>query len=257
MRASAIALTLLMATLLFFTLANTFASAQQASLQVLSYSSYIDSVDYYHVLGEVQNTGSVPLTQVTVSATLCDPSGHPTGTIEDYIMINLLAPQQKSPFDLFENATGTVCGVSPANSTLSNVAPYHNFQLPNPSSSRDAQGLYHLSGQVKNTGTSTAQGVDVVATFYDEKGVVVQVGSSLAAPSNLPPNGVGLFGITSDDPTLSARIATYSVQAQSATPTLPVPEYPASVPIVAISLILVLALIRRRPSLSTSRTISQ
>jgi hypothetical protein len=246
MRGNAIALSLLMPFLLVLTLGS--AMAQPAPVQVLSYSSYIDSVDYYHVVGEVQNVGSTSLSQVTVAATLCDQFGHSTATIEDYIMIDLLVPQQKSPFDLVENVTGTVCGVSPVNSTVTDKLPYVDFHLSKQSAAPDSEGVFHVVGQVENSGASEAKAVEVVATFYDAKGVVVQTGSSITSPSNLSPGGSGYFDVSSDDPTLSARIANFSLQAQSASPVLPVPEYPAITPILVTSVMVVLVLNRRRRS---------
>jgi hypothetical protein len=246
MRADAIALSLLVPSVLVLMLGS--AIAQPALVQVLTYSSYTDSVGYYHVVGEVQNVGSASLSQVTVAATLCDQSGHSTATIEDYIMIDLLVPQQKSPFDLLENVTGTVCGVSSVNSTITDRLPYRDLQVSNQSAAPDAVGVYHVAGQLENTGSSEAKAVQVVGTFYDANGVVVQAGLAISTPSNLSPGGSGYFDVSSDDPTMSARIANFSLQVQSASPVLPVPEYPAITPILTICTILVLVVARRRRS---------
>lgn len=231
--------------LLLLTLAS--ASAQQAQAVILSYSSYTDTLGYQHVVGEIQNVGSNTLSQVTVNASLCDP----TSTIQDYTMIDFLVPQQKSPFDLFENVTGNICGISVTGANVSDRLPYRDFELTSQSASLTE--TYHVVGQVNNTGTSVAYAVEVVATYYDASGVVVQVGSSLTTPTDLLPGQSGYFDVFSDDPAMSARIATFSLQVQSASPVLPVPEYSLSAPVLVFSLAVVLTFARRKPPKDSSK----
>jgi hypothetical protein len=237
---------LLIASLILTAQALTAASAQSEQLAVLSFSSYTDSVGYYHVVGEVQNRGSNVLSQVRIAATLCDSLGQTAGTIEDYTMISLLEPQEKSPFDLFENVTGSVCKVSVLNCTTSNEIPYSDFQILSESSSLDSEGTYHITGEVKNSGNATALSVEAVGTFYDAKGIVVQVGSSLVSPSDLQPGQTGSFDVMSDDPAMTAQIANFALQIQCALPILPIPELADLVQTSIVALAVALVLARRR-----------
>lgn len=58
-------------------------------------------------------------------------------------MMNYLHPQQRSPFDLFENATGNVCQVDVIDSIVSNTLPYRDFQVIVQTPARDLDGNYH------------------------------------------------------------------------------------------------------------------
>jgi hypothetical protein len=227
-------------TLLLLTLAGT--SAQPAQAVILSYSTYTDTLSYQHVVGEVQNVGSNTLSQVTVNASLCNP----TSTIEDYTMIDFLLPQEKSPFDILENVTGNVCGVMVTGAAFSDKVPYRNFQVTSQAASSDSAGIYHVTGEVNNTGTSVAHAVEVIATYYNASGGVVQVGSSLTNPVDLSPGQSGYFDVSSDDPAMSARITTFALQVQSASPVFPIPEYPVTTPVLAVSLAMALAIVRRK-----------
>jgi hypothetical protein len=230
------------ATVIFLLLTFATAYAQTGNAVVLSYSAYTDTLGYLHVVGEVQNTGPNTLGQVTVNASLCNPSS----MIEDYAMINLLLPQQKSPFDIFANATGNVCGVSVSGANISNTQPYRDIQVIRQSSFVDRAGIYHVTGQVNNTGKSFAQAIEIVVTYYNSTGGVVQVGSTLTSPANLPPAQGAIFDVFSDDPAMSANITTFTLQVQSASPVFPIPEYPLPQAALAVALIAVLVFARRK-----------
>jgi hypothetical protein len=230
------------ATLVFLLLTFVTASAQAAQAVVVSYSSYTGPFGFLHVVGEVQNIGQNTLGQVTVKASLCNPNS----MVEDYTMINLLLPQQKSPFHLFANATGNVCGVDVSGANISYTQPYRSVQIIKYSKFVDQSGIYHVTGQVNNTGTSFAHAIEVVATFYNSTGGVVQVGSTLTSPADLSPAQGAIFGLFTDDPTLSANITTYTLQVQSASPVFPIPEYPLPAAALAVALVGVVVLGRRK-----------
>jgi hypothetical protein len=231
------------ATLILLLLTVATASGQAAEAVVVSYSAYTDTFGFLHVVGEVQNIGHDTLGQVTVRASLCNP----TSTIEDYTMINLLLPQQKSPFHLFANATGNVCGVAVSGANISLTQPYGGVQIIKQSSFADLAGIHHVTGQVNNTGTSFAHAIEVVAAFYNSTGGVVQVASTLTSPADLPPGQGAIFGLFTDDPDMSANITTYTLQVQSASPVFPIPEYPLPAAALAVALVAVLMLARRKP----------
>ena len=69
-------------------------------------SSYIDQTSqYFHVVGEVKNTGDVWLRYVTVSATFKDQNGVALDTVSFLTLLNRPAPGVSSGFDVFEMDT--------------------------------------------------------------------------------------------------------------------------------------------------------
>ena len=70
------------------------------SLEILSHSSYIDSVGYLHVVGEVDNNSSKTAKFVEIIGTFYDGNGHVVGTQNAFTDPSDLAPGEKAPFDL-------------------------------------------------------------------------------------------------------------------------------------------------------------
>ena len=65
-------------------------------------SSYIDSIGYYHVVGEVLNTGDAWLQYARVTGVFKDAAGQVVDVDFTYTMLSYLEPKSKSPFDLIE-----------------------------------------------------------------------------------------------------------------------------------------------------------
>ena len=70
------------------------------SLKILSQTHYIDSVDSYHVVGEVENNSSKTASYVEIIGTFYDANGTVVGTSFTFTEPLDLAPGAKAPFDL-------------------------------------------------------------------------------------------------------------------------------------------------------------
>jgi len=70
------------------------------SLKILSQTHYIDSVDAYHVVGEVENNSSKTASYVEIIGTFYDANGTVVGTSFTFTEPHDLASGAKAPFDL-------------------------------------------------------------------------------------------------------------------------------------------------------------
>jgi hypothetical protein len=68
--------------------------------RILSYSSYVDSIDSLHIVGEVINESYQPMRFVKVTATFYDAFNSVVGISFDYTSPSTLQPGQRAPFDI-------------------------------------------------------------------------------------------------------------------------------------------------------------
>jgi hypothetical protein len=73
---------------------------QSGDLTILSSNQYIDSIDFLHVVGEVQNNSPSALEFVQVIGTFYDSSGQVVGTSFTYTTPSTLNPSARAPFHI-------------------------------------------------------------------------------------------------------------------------------------------------------------
>jgi hypothetical protein len=170
-------------------------------VSILSHNSYAIS-DTLWVAGEVQNVGTTNLQYVKGTAVYYDVVGKIIGVDIIYTRLHLLAPGEKSPFITFAGISypefinaSLIANYDLAIRAYSNTTeePYRNFQINSTDWFDD--GDYHVSGELKNTGTVSVDSVDVVATFYSADGTVVDAWDDMADPSTLNPNETASFDV--------------------------------------------------------------
>src|SRR5208337_4955127 len=81
------------------------------SVTVVSSSSFTDSNGDYHIVGEVQNTGS-SWAYVLITATLSDAHSNVVDTLTDSAFLATLSPNGKEPFDIIETTSTIVPQIS-------------------------------------------------------------------------------------------------------------------------------------------------
>lgn len=198
-------------------------------------SAYIDSVGFYHVVGEVRNTGNVWLHLIKITATLRGTDGRILDTPFSYALLDQLPPNELAGFNLAEN--------SPTNSAA--VASYSlalEFQetqprplkllVTNTTALRNSFGQFEITGEVQNLGDSISQYSKVVGTFYGANGRVVDVQFTYTDPTNIPPNAYEGFKLIVPSAEISNLITAWSVTADSAQYTS-VTEFPWPLVLVA------------------------
>jgi hypothetical protein len=159
---------------------------QSILFSVLSQTAYMDSLGFFHVVGEVANTSNQTVRFVRITASIYDPSHVIIGTGSAYSDIDTLGPGERSAFNLLS-------------SDLSHAVQLGTYQLS--TSSQPAFGeqkpaflrltvgrayysgsAYHVIGEVTNEGNSAANFVKVSGAFYDYNHQVI--GEGFAYPPN-------------------------------------------------------------------------
>ena len=174
-----ISMFLLMFLLIIFSSSNlVFPVKADAQVELLTSSSYIDSLGWLHVVGEAQNVGNQAVEYVRISATFYDSSNTVVGTAFTYSDLNVILPNRKSPFDILlyeESQSSKVDHYELSVSFSTTVSKQQSLQILSYSSYIDSLGWFHIVGEVENTATGGATYVKVIATCY-ESGTVINNG---------------------------------------------------------------------------------
>ena len=167
---------------------------------ITSHTSYVDSIGYFNIVGEVHNIGDQAANYVEISATLYNSGNEVIITISNYAALAVLLPESKSPFRIEY--------VDIAQSALVDHYSLNVEFMPTDSIPKQLEIATHdssivigsmvIEGEVENTGDSTATYVTVFATCYDEAGNVVQVGGVYANPVDIGVNQKGPFSMMID-----------------------------------------------------------
>jgi hypothetical protein len=146
----------------------------QVALEILSSSTY-ERYEWLHIVGEVLNEGSVPMSYVKIVATLYNAEGDVVGTGFTYTALDVIPPGGKAPFDLgtdeyagFESYKLQVQGDPGELGRQDLVILSH--------STATEYDWLHIRGEVSNTGSTDAEYVKIVATLYDAASNVIGVG---------------------------------------------------------------------------------
>jgi uncharacterized protein YxeA len=173
------------------------ASCQTSNVRILdNYSFYEDSLGNLVAIGEVQNVGSNVIANVTLTGSITSDSVTAQGSCA--VWGYDLLPGQKAPFymEFYKEGSNSVTswtGVTKSDISLAVYgAPetsqymYQGVQITSSQATPTATGEYWVTAQLQNSGTQTAQGVWVFATFFNSQGEAVGAGyidriSTLAA----------------------------------------------------------------------------
>ena len=152
-------------------------------IKVLSSRGEVTSWGYYELVGEVQNTGSTTWCTIELLATFYDSNNTILGHSHSIrIELGALPPGAKSPFSdiLLQDLTWIpkidhydFQVVLADDLNIFNISP--GLQILSKRAYTDDKGLMHFEGEIKNTGTATADSTIVYITLYDSSGKVVDV----------------------------------------------------------------------------------
>lgn len=231
-------------------------SSQPENVKVVSYSWYVDSIGYFIVVGEVQNVGPNTIESVVLSGTVYTMDGEAQASSNTIVYVKYLIPQQKAPFWMEfspqNSQTGDLSwvslGVSRVDFTANLADTTSSYQYPDltvvgSSGGVDGEGVYWVSGTVKNSGTQTATNIRVIGTFYNASGTVVALGyTDVLTPTSLTPSNtasfkVGAFDVNQTEVPSIKKISSYHLLIQTEGPILsgtsptPTPSSPPSSPL--------------------------
>jgi len=228
-------------------------AAAGASAVAQNDSGYVEAtMSWYHVVGEVKNTGDVWLRWVKVTATLFDSGRGIVDVVFDLTETMYIPPDGVSPFDISEIDAAKSGRV--ASYTLvvefqeTQTVPVQSLAISNVADSIDpVMGWKEVVGQVTNQGPSVSQFTKIVATFYDANGKVAYVGFDIATPRDLQPSAIGTFKIQVIETSKVPQITRYSLIAESqSSGYTSVPEWPSPMLVAGIVLSLAAVVIRRK-----------
>ncbi len=77
-------------------------TAAHAVLQTMGVTSYTDENGYYHLVGEVLNSGNTNMKNVEIITTYYDASGTVIGTGDTDTELYVLAVNTATPFDILK-----------------------------------------------------------------------------------------------------------------------------------------------------------
>lgn len=189
--------------------------ATTTDVAILSHNPYVDSLGYYTIVGEVQNQGTKNLHYVKITATFYDSANNVLATDFTYTDIDILIPQQKSPFELNTYPSKiTVDHYSVVVSSYSETGevPYRSLRIQGLTTSTDSLGYYHVIGEVENTGQVDTTYVKIVVTFYNSNGKVIAKDFTYTDPIDIAKGSKAPFDASSYP--LKITPARYLVQVQ-------------------------------------------
>ena len=229
-----ISLTLLMSVICISSLN----SVKADSVTVISSSGFTDSIGDYHIVGEVQNTGSNTVDYVQITATYYNTNNQVVDTQFSFASLSYMQPGAKSPFDIIETTSTLVPQISTnklqVTSTTSGSIT-QGLEITSNSSYTDSIGDVHIVGQIQNTGSATSSATEIFATCYDSSGMVVDTGLTFANPQDISPGGTSPFEIIVTDSSQIPLITSYSLTAQSSDYALISANLPSATPTVTSS----------------------
>jgi hypothetical protein len=169
----------------------------EAQLQVLSHRSYVDSLGWYHIVGEVQNNSTVPMEFVEVIARLYDESDKVIGTKLTFTAPDVIFPGGKAAFDVIALRRSQWDRITTyrleVKGDVSKSLLQENLSLLN-QSSYIKDGFLYVAGQVQNKGESPSL-VKLIVTLYDAEYNVVNTNWGYADVGVVSPEEISSFEI--------------------------------------------------------------
>ncbi len=176
------------------------AHAESQATIIPNHTGYLDLTSIpttYHVVGEVNNSGTTNLKSLNVTATFCDSIGNVIGSAFAYTMLDVLLPNMKAPFEIV-----LIDGADQVNSYALTLR-FDEFQgskppfltLVNVSKSLDVSGFTHVLGEMRNLASQSATSAKVAATFFDINHNVVSAAFEYCIPSTIEPMDKAVFEI--------------------------------------------------------------
>ena len=198
-----------------------------SALQITSLSSYKDSSNNFHVVGEIINGEDKPLTSIELTLTINDARGRPllkdsSGKTVDAItfspMLSTLLPGKTSPFEYVLPSDAGVPDQLDVNITGQNTgAPQTaTLEIQHAQMKVGAYDTVYLTGDIVNNGDRPVQIYNLAASLLDKDRKVIAAAATSTYSSYLMPAGDSAnqdrtpFAIAIDNPGSSiAGYATY------------------------------------------------
>jgi len=156
-------------------------------VQITSQALIVDVLGNTHVIGLVKNEGNQNISLAQLTATFFFSNGTVANASSPFDVITLRPDLSYARYEL--NVTG-------ANSPLLCQCPNTDLKIQGNTSHVDILGLYHVVGQVANTGNALSNFTEVAAAFYNSSGALIGVGYTSTNPESLPAGQTASFDLT-------------------------------------------------------------
>lgn len=169
-------------------------TVEAAGIEILSHMGYLDSVGYYHIVGEVHNTGQQAVTSVKITAAYYNITSALITTRFEFTYLDILLSDRKSPFEI--TLTNYLDSAKVDHYTLDvtfsvTAAILKRLKILEHSSFIDETQSLHIVGSIQNTGNSNATNAKVIATYYNMAGQAVAASLKYLDPERLLPLAPG------------------------------------------------------------------
>lgn len=205
----------MLATGIFYSIQSATANSE---VTILSHSSYVSSLGYYYIVGEILNNGSQPIKYVKIIATYYNSSGVVVAVDFTYTELDVIHPNQKSPFKIILIDEQQVAKVD--HYSLSTSYSYADelpakLKILSNSSYIGSSGYLYVVGEIENTGNETANFTKVTATFYALNGTVVATDFTYTEPYDIAPSQKAPFQIILIEKDRVTLVYSYELVAES------------------------------------------
>lgn len=193
------------------------ATAQPGQLEVISHKSYVDSLGWYHIVGEVQNNSSAPMEFVEVMAKLYNTQQEVIGTKLTFTSPDVIMPGGSASFDIIALREKQWSEISDYNLHVKgDVSTKENRQnlIVRSQNGRIEDGRLIVTGEIENTGPTPAL-AKLVVTLYDAEHNVLNTSWSYADNGIIAPAGISTFEVKIDHNTDPNNFS-YSLQIEEA-----------------------------------------
>jgi len=180
-------------------------------LQVTESRIIRSSGRYDYVVGFVKNVSNQTLEVDEITAVLRDAQGNLVQTATSYSHLDVLRPNEKTPFKISFEEDDTIVQAD-VQASWDDVWRDWYFDLQITESTLSGDDVY---GIVKNTGSQTAQFVKVFGAFYDTNGNIIWTDYSYSNPYELTPGAQGTFEL--NGATYGGTIASYELWIEATT----------------------------------------
>ena len=172
------------------------ATVQASGVHILAnHSSYVDSIDYLHIVGEVRNDTNQDLRFVKVTAALYGSGGQLLDTQFTYLTLGTLLAHDKACFNILLPEPANWASYEFAEVDYWDDAdPPPNLLVSNHSGSYNSTfGWYEIVGQVTNNEGQRLEYVSPVGTLYNQAGTVLGCTFTFVDGTHLDPGQKSSF----------------------------------------------------------------
>jgi hypothetical protein len=182
-------------------------------------TTFVDSIDALHIVGEVINNTNKTLTFLKISANLMDANNSLVGTDYTYVDFGNLPPNEKTCFHIIymDPPSNWVSYQFEDPTYWSDGSALSGMTVLNTSSKINSYGWYDIIGQVRNDSGKNVTYVKPVGTLYDATGNVIGCDYSFVNSTDLTANQTSSFDIefTGQD---YSNVTDYRIQVDGSQP---------------------------------------